>query len=113
MKLFSPGLGLIVAVVVPLATRAAVAAIDTNFFPIMAWNSAPNDPVVLRKMREAGLTIAGFVSPGTLDACQEAGLKAIVSDARCSSYDWANVDKQRARSNVTELVTQTGQHPAV
>jgi hypothetical protein len=109
MKLVRRCLGLIL-VVVPLS---AVGAAETNFFPIMAWNSAPNDPAVLRKMHEAGLTIAGFVSPGTLDACHEAGLKGIVSDARCSGYDWANVDKQQARSNVTELVARTAQHPAV
>lgn len=92
--------------------RPAV-AVDTNFFPLMAWNSAPNDPAVLKKMHDAGLTVAGFVRPADLDACQAAGLKAIVSDPRTSDYDWNNVDESKARTNVTSLVAQVGQHPAL
>ncbi len=92
---------------------AAPAVADTNFFPIMAWNGAPNDPAVLKKMHECGLTVAGFVAPGALDACQAAGLKAIVSDARVSGYDWANVDEAKARTNVASLVAEVGRHPAV
>src|ERR1017187_10856627 len=75
---------------------SAPAPTDTNFFPIMAWNGAPKDPAVLQKMHECGLTIAGFATPGTLGACRAAGLKAIVSDARTSRYDWANVDEARS-----------------
>jgi hypothetical protein len=89
------------------------AAADTNFFPLMAWNWVPNDPAVLKKMHDAGLTIAGFATPGTLDACQAAGLKAIVSDPRCSDYDWQNVNDAAARSNLVSLVKQVGAHPAL
>ncbi len=85
----------------------------TNFFPVMAWNWAPNDPAVLQKMRECGLTVAGFVAPQTLEACQAAGLKAIVSDARTSGYDWAHVDEAKARQNVASLVAEVGQHAAL
>ena len=92
---------------------AAPASTDTNFFPIMAWNWAPKDPAVLQKMRECGLTVAGFVAPDTLDACQAAGLKAIVSDARTSAYDWNAVDEAKARTNVASLVAEVGQHPAL
>lgn len=92
---------------------SAATAPDTNFFPIMAWNWAPNDAAVLNKMHDAGLTVAGFVAPGTLDACQAAGLKAIVSDPRCADYDWQNVDEARARTNVASLVAQVGKHPAL
>jgi len=95
------------------ADWSAAAEADTNFFPIMAWNSVPKDLAVLKKMKEAGLTIAGFAAPGTLDACREAGLKAIVSDSRVSGYDWTKVDPSRARSNVNSLVAATGKHPAV
>ena len=91
----------------------ATAAADTNFFPIMAWNWAPNDLAVLQKMRDCGLTVAGFVRPDTLDACQAAGLKAIVSDARTSGYDWAKVDEAKARRNVASLVAEVSQHPAL
>lgn len=86
---------------------------QTNFFPIMAWNSAPNDPAVLKKMRDCGLTVAGFVTPKALDACQAAGLKAIVSDPRCANYDWTHVDENVARSNITSLVKEVGKHPAI
>jgi hypothetical protein len=92
---------------------AAPAPADTNFFPIMAWNWAPKDPATLQKMRECGLTIAGFVAPDSLDACQAAGLKGIVSNQRTSGYDWANVDEAKARENVTSLVAKVGRHPAV
>src|SRR3984957_9539288 len=86
---------------------------DEAFFPVMAWNSAPNDPAVLKEMKDCGLTVAGFVAPGTLDACQAAGLKAIVSDKRVSSYDWTAVKPEVARSNVTSLIAEVGRHPAV
>src|SRR5579862_8828513 len=73
-----------------VAHKASVTPVkaDEPFFPIMAWNSVANDPAVLKKMKDCGLTVAGFVAPGTLDACQAAGLKAIVSDKRTSGYDW-------------------------
>lgn len=89
------------------------AAEGGDFFPIMAWDGPPNDPAVFKKMHDCGLTVAGFVPPAALDACQAAGLKAIVSDARVSNYDWANVDPAIARKQVTELVNEVRHHPAV
>src|SRR5437868_12060802 len=82
-------------------------------FPIMAWNNVPNDPAVLKQMRDCGLTVAGFVPVAGLDNCHAAGLKAIVSDARVSDYQWNSVDPAVARKRVTELVTQVRNHPAV
>src|SRR2546421_7144397 len=96
-----------------LGVRGLAAPADTNFFPIMAWNWAPNDPAVLNNMRACGLTIAGFVAPGTLDACRAAGIKAIVSDVRTSDYDWATVDEAKARPRVASIVAEVGNHPAV
>jgi len=92
---------------------SAVESPDTNFFPIMPWNSPPNDPSVLKRIHECGFTLAGFVPPSALDACTAAGLKAIVSDSRSSSYDWADVDEAKARNNVSNLVAQVGNHAAV
>src|SRR3954470_22977150 len=89
------------------------AAEPAPFFPIMAWDGVPNDPAVLKKMRDCGLTVAGFVPPAALDACQAAGLKAIVSDQRVGGYDWPNVDAKQARKNVTELIREVRNHPAV
>jgi len=83
------------------------------FFPVMAWNSPPNDLAVLKQMRECGLTVAGFVTPATLDNCQAAGLKGIVSDARLSGYDWTNVDPAKARENVAAVIKEVRNHAAV
>ncbi len=106
----SIGLGLVLAAGSGFASSGPA---DTNFFPIMAWNWTPKDPAVLAKMQECGLTVAGFVTPDGLDACAAAGLKAIVSDARTSDYDWSNVDEAKARTNVASLVREVGQHPAL
>jgi len=84
-----------------------------EFFPLMAWDSPPNDPDVFKEMRACGLNIAGFVPPAGLDACHAAGLKAIVSDARTSGYDWTNVDAETARKQVSEVVELVKDHPAV
>jgi hypothetical protein len=90
------------------------AAAETNFFPIMPWNSPPIQPGVLKTIHECGFTLAGFVAPGALDECQAEGLKAIVSDARTSAYDWAGtVDASKARTSVSNLVHEVGKHPAV
>ena len=86
---------------------------DTNLFPIMPWNSPPNDPTVLKKIHDCGFTVAGFVPPSALDASAAAGLKAIVSDERVSGYNWATVDESKARNNVSNLVAQVGNHRAV
>jgi hypothetical protein len=112
MKLYlAPlGLGLLLATWCGFAAQASV---DTNFFPIMAWNWTPKDPAVLEKMRECGLTLAGFAAPDALDACRAAGLKAIVSDARTSGYDWGHVDEAKASENVASLVGEVGRHPAL
>lgn len=82
-------------------------------FPLMAWDTPPNDPAVLAEMRRCGLTIAGFVPPAALDACHDAGLLAIVSDPRSMGYDWTNVGAAKARDQVTALVAEVREHPAV
>jgi len=86
---------------------------ETNFFPVMAWNGVPADLAVLKKMKECGFTVAGFVPPKALKLCRKAGLMAIVSDPRTSGYDWTKVDGEVARSNVISLVKQVGKNPAV
>lgn len=93
-------------------TPAAVAAAE-SFFPLMAWNRVPPDAAILARMRECGLTVAGFVPPGALDLCQAAGLKAIVRDPRVTDYDWRRVDETAARRSVASLAVETAHHPAV
>jgi len=40
-------------------------------------------------------------------------MKAIVYDARAASYDWTKVDPTKARENVTALIKEVNDHPAV
>ena len=94
---------------IPAARNGGV----SEMFPLMAWNWAPSDAATFQKMRECGLTVAGFVSPKDLDLCHAAGLQAIVADPRVSNYDWTNVDEAAARKNVAALVSEVGDHPAV
>src|SRR5688572_13310394 len=104
---------LFAAILVTTPLRAADKR-DEVFFPIMAWNHPPEDPAALRKMRECGITVAGFANVKQLDAVHAAGMKAIVSDARVGGYgDWKNVDAAEARKKVTELIKEVNHHPAV
>src|SRR5689334_23117726 len=96
-----------------LGVLPCAAAEPAEFFPIMAWDNVPNDPAVLAKMHDCGLTVAGFMPPAALDACHAAGLKAIVSDPRVGGYDWQHVDPKVARKHVEELIRQVRHHPAV
>ena len=102
-----------VAFALLFSAERSFAAGTNSVFPLMAWNSAPSDAATFQKMRECGLTVAGFVSPKELDLCHAAGLQAIVSDPRVSNYDWRNVDEAAARKNIASLVAEVGQHPAV
>lgn len=104
---------LLVLAAIVVGSLPCAAAEPNEFFPIMAWDGAPNDLAVLRKMHDCGLTVAGFVPPAALDACRDAGLKAIVSDPRVGGYDWQHVDATVARKRVEELIGQVGNHPAV
>lgn len=96
-----------------LCAAAAPGRGEEPTFPLMAWGHTPGDPAVLQKMRDCGITVAGFVAPKDLDACRDAGLKAIVSDPRVTDYDWKNVDPAVARKNVEALTKEVKDHPAV
>ena len=85
----------------------------TNIFPVMPWNNPPADPAVLKRIKDCGFTIAGFVPTSALDLCEKAGLKAIVSDARISDYDWKSADTEKTRGRVESLISQVGNHPAL
>ena len=88
-------------------------AAEEPFFPIMAWNHVPGDAAVIKKMKECGLTIAGFVHKQHLDLVHAAGMKAVLYDERTAGYDWTNVDADKARKNVTSLIDEIGSHPAI
>jgi hypothetical protein len=107
-------LAVTILVIAAAAGMTGRCATDTNaFFPLMAWNWAASDAAAFQKMRDCGLTVAGFVAPKELYLCHAAGLKAIISDPRVSNYDWKNVDEAVARTNVASLVAEVGKHPAV
>jgi hypothetical protein len=95
------------------AAAACFADEASEFFPIMAWDHVPNDSAVIKKIRECGFTVAGFAPPAALDACHAEGLKAVVYDARSANYDWTAVDAAAAKKNVTELIAEVRNHPAV
>ena len=63
------------------------AAEDTNWFPILPWNSPPAEREVLKKIHDCGFTLAGFVPPSALDLCREAGLKAVVDQIIAETYE--------------------------
>lgn len=102
-----------VAGAVWLAALCCVAAAPEKFFPIMPWNSVPNDPKVIEKIKECGFTVAGFVSPETLRTCREAGLKAIVSDARINNHDWTQLDEKVARAKAIPAIRAVRENPSV
>jgi len=105
-----PGFALLLLLAFPLLCPAEE---PTAFFPVMAWDGIPNDAAAIKKMRDCGFTVAGFVPPAALDHCQAVGLKAIVSDARSSGYDWPSVDPKVARERVEALIKEVRNHPAV
>jgi len=92
---------------------ATAAAYDKSFFPIMIWDGVPGDAATIARIKDCGVTVAGFVAPKDLPAIESAGLKCIVSDARTSGYDWSHVDEATAKKNVHALVAEVGKSPAV
>lgn len=86
---------------------------SADYFPLMAWNGWGNNAATFKKIRECGLTVAGFVTPDGLDACHAAGLKAIVSEPRLTALNWAKLDPAEAKKVATEVVDKHKAHPAV
>jgi hypothetical protein len=99
--------------VLPLLACAFANAADNDFFPLMAWNHAPSDPAVLKRMHECGLNMA-MATPAQLDLMQQNGMKAIVVDVRTSGWSWdGQVDAADARAKVESLIKEVNTHPAV
>jgi len=96
-----------------LAITSVQAGINTNIFPLMAWDYV-DDTKTLEAMRDCGITCVAFVRPNMLDACEKYHLQAIVFDERIAGSNWAKpFDGDQARSNIALLVPQTRKHPAV
>jgi hypothetical protein len=110
--MLSPRTILVSAVALAFAA-SAYAEEAPSFFPVMAWDHVPSDPAVVKRIRECGFTVAGFAAPAALDACHAEGLKAIVYDTRSAGYDWTAVEPAVAKKQVTELIAEVRNHPAV
>ena len=96
-------------------TISRPAAPDPREFPVLAWGGSPSEPELLRGMKQAGFTVAGFCRPEDLDAVHAAGLTCFVLDKRISfSRDqWEKMPPEaEVRKGIVELVRQVGDHPA-
>lgn len=85
-----------------------------DVLPLLGWNrEMPYDVRLLRRMRDCGLNLAGFVPASALDACRRAGIRAFVEDPRVAGWDWATVTAEEARPRVASLVRAVGRNPAL
>jgi len=82
-------------------------------FPILGWGWIPAERQALEGIVGCGINLAGFVHPSDLDAVAGVGLKALVYDPRAAGYDFRNVDEQQMRSNLANLLSEVGHHPAL
>jgi hypothetical protein len=83
------------------------------FFPIMPWNEVPDDAAIIRKIKDCGFTVAGFVSPEALETCGKAGIKGIVYDPRIYHHDWAKLDAATARQTALPAIVAVRKNPAL
>jgi hypothetical protein len=82
-------------------------------FALMAWDQSPSDPQQLDLMRQAGLNISGFCSPGQLDAVYAAKMSCFVADERANGYTWTGMpDKKELQEKISALVEEVRYHPA-
>ena len=64
-------------------------------------------------MRQAGLNISGFCTPGELDIVQAAKMSCFVTDDRANGYDWTKMPGEKElRENINALVGEVRNHPA-
>jgi hypothetical protein len=87
--------------------------ISPRDFALMAWDSSPSDPQQLDRMRQAGLNISGFCSPGELEKVQAAKMACFVADGRANGYDWTALpDRKELQEKIDALVAEVRNHPA-
>ena len=101
---------------VPLVT-------NPSFFPILPW-----DPLhgwreeierdnALEGIAECNFTMAGFVKPGDLSACEQLGLKALVFGTSgrgpLSRKEWATLSDEEIRVFVRTMVADAGDSDAI
>ena len=87
--------------------------ISPREFALMAWDQSPADPHQLDLMRQAGLNISGFCTPGELDTVHAAKMSCFVTDDRANGYDLTKMSGEKElRENINSLVGEVRNHPA-
>ena len=85
-----------------------------DFFPIVAWGiQHSRNPDYYRKMKECGITLAGFIHPNRLDMVYNAGLKAYIYDSATQANQWLKPNEEKMRAGVEALVKKVNSHPVV
>jgi hypothetical protein len=106
------------------APAAFDAAVDADFFPILPWNFLPQPENrgkadrQIEGIAQCGFTVAGFVQPDDLPACERLGLKAIMGPPKVSPSPfarggWKNLSDDDIDRYVRELVESSRHSPAV
>lgn len=106
------------------AAQPAVAAAEDveTAFPILGWGwlgtanhlGLDTNPDFYREMADCGFTIAGFASsPAQVAAAKEGGIQVFYMDGRISNKDWATLDIEQFRKDLTEINEQWKDEPTV
>jgi hypothetical protein len=83
-------------------------------FPLMAWNTEiPGSLKLLRRVRDCGLTMAGFGDATVLENCHKAGLTMIVQDPLIFNNDWLAFDPAPVRIAVQRRVRALMKQPGL
>lgn len=94
-------------------TFAEPPEISPRDFALMAWDQSPADPHQLDLMRQAGLNISGFCTPGELDQVQAAKMACFVTDERANGYEWTGMpDRKELQNKIAALVAEVRNRPA-
>lgn len=95
-----------------------------DFFPIMPWdpvwradNPAPTGKDALTGIAECNFTVAGFVQPEDLQACEKLGLKAIVASPRDfeppTRATWQKLTDEQIDQRIKITIDRAGNSPAI
>lgn len=106
---------LLMAAAIPIRAQSFVEPpeISPRDFALMAWDQSPSDPHQLDLMRQAGLNVSGFCSPGELEKVQAAKMSCFVTDDRANGYDWNEMPgKEELQKKIDALVAEVRNHPA-
>lgn len=92
-----------------------------NLFPILpwdpqhGWDGTQTHLQGLKSIADCNFTMAGFVYPQDLPACEKLGLAAIMlnEDLHSAAYKWVNLSDQEIDDTIKRWVERVGKSPAV